>query len=66
MNMNDPIVDEVRRIRRGLLASHGGDFERYCRDVMRRQSSSARGTAGESTKTAQVSKIAESKTNYQV
>ncbi|MDB4673870.1 hypothetical protein OAF27_03550 [Verrucomicrobiales bacterium] len=33
--MKDPIVEEVRQIRRDLLAEFDGDFGAYGRDVMR-------------------------------
>lgn len=33
----DPIVAEVRKIRRNILESYGWDFENMSRDVMKRQ-----------------------------
>ncbi|MDD4118171.1 MAG: hypothetical protein PHI39_08170 [Kiritimatiellae bacterium] len=38
----DPIVTEVRRIRRNILESYGWDFEKMSRDVMKRQWESGR------------------------
>lgn len=35
--LDDPIVAEVRKARREILESYGGDFEKMCRDVMERQ-----------------------------
>ena len=37
MMHNDPIVEEVRRVRREILASHGGSFTAMSQDVMKRQ-----------------------------
>ena len=34
------IITEVRNARRKILESFGGDFELYCRDVMKRQGQS--------------------------
>lgn len=34
---NDPIVDEVRRIRRNILERHNNDFAAMSRDAMKRQ-----------------------------
>jgi hypothetical protein len=33
----DPIVDEIRRIRREILEAFGGDFAAMARDAMTRQ-----------------------------
>ena len=37
MMQNDPIVEEVRRVRQEILASHGGSFMVMSQDVMKRQ-----------------------------
>ena len=34
---DEPIVKEVRRVRRKILAAHGGSFEAMSHDVMKRQ-----------------------------
>ena len=35
--MNDPIVDEVRRIRAQIAAEHGNDLHRIFEDARRRE-----------------------------
>ena len=40
MTFDDSIVEEVRKARREILESFGGDFEKMSRDVMARQEQS--------------------------
>ena len=41
MTFDDSIVEEVRKARREILESFGGDFEKMSRDVMARQEKSS-------------------------
>ncbi len=59
------IVEEVRNARRKILESFGGDFERYCRDVMKRQGSSGhRVVSGPSYDPEAKHKVAETQAKY--
>jgi hypothetical protein len=40
--MNDPIVEEVRRIRAAIAAEHGDDLHRIFEDARRRQGAEGR------------------------
>ena len=40
--MNDPIVEEVRRIRAQIAAEHGNDLHRIFEDARRRQGAEGR------------------------
>ena len=40
--MNDPIVDEVRRIRAEIATAHGNDLHRIFEDARRRQGAEGR------------------------
>ena len=40
--MNDPIVEEVRRIRAQIAAEHGNDLHRVFEDARRRQGAEGR------------------------
>ncbi len=40
--MNDPIVEEVRRIRAEIAAEHGNDLHRIFEDARRRQGAEGR------------------------
>ena len=40
--MNDPIVEEVRRIRAEIAAEHGNDLHRLFEDARRRQGAEGR------------------------
>jgi hypothetical protein len=40
--MDDPIVAEVRKARRGILEAHGWDCRRMLQDAMKRQAESGR------------------------
>jgi hypothetical protein len=62
--MSDPIVDEVRKIREEILASHGGNFDRYCRDVMKRQGSSGHALVSGPPRKVKGVKAAEARATY--
>ena len=65
MIMHDPIVAEVRKIRAQILAAHGGDMERYFRDVMKRQGSSGHKLVSSPPRSGKGMKAAESRATYE-
>ena len=62
--MHDPIVDEVRKIRAQILAAHGGDFQRYFRDVMKRQGTSGHKLVSAPPRSGKGMKAAEDRATY--
>ena len=60
------IITEVRNARRKILESFCGDFERYCRDVMKRQGQSGHPLVTEPPGAAGVkNKAAETRATYE-
>ena len=39
--MKDPIIEEVRRVRKQIEAEHGNDWERLARHLIERQNASS-------------------------
>ena len=51
---DNPIVEEVHRIREELLAEHGGDVDRLVDELQRRTAAAARAGAKASARTSRV------------